>query len=53
MIPRTKSISFQESNIKHIKVKKVDISYFDLLSIRYIGIDFMKTRESALFRVLN
>ena len=46
-------MSFQENNIKHIKVKKTNISYFDLLSTRYVGIDFVKTRGSTLFRVLN
>ena len=40
-------MSFQENNIKHMKVKKTDISYFDLLSTRYVGIDIVKVKKSA------
>lgn len=46
-------MSFQENNIEHIKVKKSIISIIDLMSTRYVGINIVKARGSALFGVLN
>lgn len=46
-------MSFQESNIEHIKVKKSIISSFDLLSMKYVGINIVKARKIALLAIVN
>ena len=39
--------------MEHIKVKKSNISGFDLLSTRYVGIKFVKARKIALLAIVN
>lgn len=45
-------MSFHENDFDHIKTKKPNISSFGLLSTNCVGIDFMKSKESALLRVI-
>lgn len=46
-------MSFYGNDFDWIKTKKPYVLGFDLLSMKYVGIDFVKSREGTLFGVLN